>query len=179
MAELSTLARPYAKAVFEMAREGKSFGAWSKQLAAIADAVAQPQIASVIGHPALARSALAEIVTGALGSELDAQGKALVRLLSDNGKLASAIELRKQFELLRAEHEARVAVEITSAVAVPDAQKQVLSAAVAKRLDRAVEITWSTDESLVAGALIRAGDLVIDGSVRGELERLSTALSRP
>ena len=179
MAELSTLARPYAKAVFEMAREGKSFAAWSKQLAALAEAVAQPQIAAVIGHPALARSALAGIVTGALGSALDAQGQALVRLLSDNGKLAAAVELHQQFELLRAEHEARVAVEITSATAVPEAQKQALSQAVAKRLDRAVEITWSTDESLVAGALIRAGDLVIDGSVRGELERQSVQLARP
>lgn len=179
MAELSTLARPYAKAVFEMAREGRSFVAWSKQLAALVEAVQQPQIAAVLGHPALTRVALAEVVAKTAGDALDAQGQALVRLLAENGKLTAVPELRAQFEQLRAEHEARVAVEITSAAPVAEAQKAALSQAVAKRLQREVEITWSTDESLVAGALIRAGDLVIDGSVRGELERLATQLSRP
>lgn len=179
MAELSTLARPYAKAVFEIAREGRSFAAWSKQLAALVEAVQQPQIAAVLGHPALTRAALAEVVAKTAGDALDAQGQALVRLLAENGKLTAVPELRAQFEQLRAEHEARVAVEITSAAPVAEAQKAALSQAVAKRLQREVEITWSTDESLVAGALIRAGDLVIDGSVRGELERLATQLSRP
>lgn len=179
MAELSTLARPYAKAVFEMAREGTSFAAWSKQLAALTEVVAQPQVASVLGHPALTRAALADLVASAAGSALDGAGKALVRLLADNGKLAALPELAAQFEQLRAEHEARVAVEITSAAPVAEAQKAALAQAVAKRLDREVEITWSTDESLIAGALIRAGDLVIDGSAKGELERLSTQLARP
>ena len=179
MAELSTLARPYAKAVFEMARDGNAFAAWSRQLAALAEVVAQPQVAAVLGHPALTRAALAGLVTSVAGSELDAQGAALVRLLADNGKLATVAELRQQFEQLRAECESRAAVAITTAVPVADAQQQALSQAVAKRLQRAVEITWDIDESLIAGALIRAGDLVIDGSARGELERLSTQLSRP
>lgn len=179
MAELSTLARPYAKAVFEMAREGNSFAGWSKQLAALAEVVAQPQIAAVLGHPALTRAALADLIASAAGAELDAQGKALVQLLAENGKLSALPELAAQFEQLRAEHEARVAVEITSAAPVAEAQKAALSQAVAKRLQREVEITWSTDEALIAGALIRAGDLVIDGSARGELERLSTQLARP
>jgi F-type H+-transporting ATPase subunit delta len=83
-----------------------------------------------------------------------------------------------QFEQLRAEAEARVDVEITSASAVPQAQQQQLAAAVGKRLQRDVAITWKTDAELIAGARIRAGDLVIDGSVRGELDRLRTALTR-
>lgn len=179
MAELSTLARPYAKAVFELAREGNAFAAWSKQLAALAEAIRQPQIAAVLGHPALTRGALAELVAAAAGTALDAQGQGLVRLLADNGKLAALSELVAQFERLRAEHEARVAVEITSAAPVAEAQKQALAQAVTKRLQREVEITWSTDEALIAGALIRAGDLVIDGSARGDLERLATQLARP
>jgi len=178
MAELSTLARPYAKAVFELAKETKAFAAWSKQLAALAAAVAEPQVAAVIGHPALTRTALAEIVVKTIGNELDAQGQALVKLLADNARLQAAGELAQQFEVLRADYETRASVEITSAVAVPAAQQKALADAVAKRLGRAVEMSWTTDESLIAGALIRAGDQIIDGSVRGELAQLQTALSR-
>jgi len=178
MAELSTLARPYAKAVFELAKETKGFAAWSKQLSALAAAVVEPQLAAVIGHPALTRAALAEIVAKAIGGALDAHGQALVRLLADNGRLAAAGELAGQFEALRADYETRASVEITSAVAVPAEQQKALADAVAKRLGRAVEMSWTTDESLIAGALIRAGDQVIDGSVRGELAQLQTALAR-
>lgn len=179
MAELSTLARPYAKAVFELARDGKSFALWSKQLAALLATVRAPQIAAVLGHPALTKAALAELVTKVGGAALDAQGQGLVRLLADNGKLATVPELVAQFERLRADFEARVAVQITSAADVPDGQRKTLSDAIAKRLGRAVEVSWTTDESLIAGALIRAGDLVIDGSVSGELSRLTTQLARP
>lgn len=179
MAELSTLARPYAKAVFELARDGQCFAAWSKQLAALLATVQLPQVAAVLGHPALTKSVLAEIVTKAAGGALDAQGQGLVRLLADNGKLASLPQLAAQFEQLRADFEARVAVQITSAVSVPEAQRLTLSTAIAKRLGRAVEVSWTTDDALIAGALIRAGDLVIDGSVSGELSRLTTQLARP
>lgn len=179
MAELSTLARPYAKAVFELARDGASFPAWSQQLSALLELVQQPQIAAVLGHPALTRAALTEIIVKAGGAGLDAQGQGLVRLLASNRKLAALPELVAQFERLRAEYETRVAVQITSAASVPDLQRKTLSDAIAKRLGRAVEISWTTDESLIAGALIRAGDLVIDGSVSGELSRLTTQLARP
>jgi F-type H+-transporting ATPase subunit delta len=178
MADISTLARPYAKAVFELAREGGRFAEWSAQLAALAAAVADPQLGRLIGHPAVDRAALAELFGQALERTLSAEGRALLKLLAENGRLKVAGAIAAQYEALRAEAESRVNVEVTSAAPVEPAQRDALAAAIKKRLKRDVEIEWKTDESLVAGAVIRAGDLVIDGSVRGELERLATALTR-
>ncbi len=176
MAEISTLARPYAKAVFELAAASKSFANWSKQLAAIAEAVAVPAVAQAIRAPGVGKGQLAAVVIEALKSVLDGQGQSLVKLLAQNGRLHVAGALAAQYELLRAEAETRVAVEITTAAPVAEAQKTALSAAVGKKLNRAVDISWSTDAALITGARIKAGDLVIDGSASGELERLKAAL---
>ena len=178
MADLSTLARPYAKAVFELARGSGHLKEWSAQLAAIAEAVANPQLGQLIGHPALTRTDLAGLFGKALGKSLDAEGQALLKLLAENGRLQAAPQIAAQFEALRAEAESRVDVEITTAAKVDKLQQDKLATAIGKRLAREVAIDWKTDEALVAGAVIRAGDLVIDGSVRGELERLQNALAR-
>lgn len=178
MADYSTLARPYAKAVFELAREGKAFPAWSEALGELAALVSAPQMARLIGHPALTKAQLADTLRQALAGKLPSQAVALVRLLIENGRLAVAPAIAEQFERLRAEAESRIDVEITSAAAVAPAQQEQLTAAVKKRLQRDVAIEWKTDADLIGGALIRAGDLVIDGSIRGELDRLQTALTR-
>lgn len=177
MADLSTLARPYAKAAFELARDGGRFKAWGETLDALSAAVKSPQLAGFIGHPALLKSDLADVLGQSIGKQLGAEGSALVKLLVENNRLKAAPFIAEQFEALRAEAESRVDVEITSAVAVSPAQQEKLADAVGKRLEREVVVTWKTDESLVAGAVIRAGDLVIDGSVKGELEKLRTALA--
>lgn len=178
MAELHTLARPYAKAVFELAQESGQLPAWSAQLAVIAKTIADPQVAALVGHPAVSRGELAGALTGALGKQLTPEGGALLHLLADNNRLQAAGEVALQFEQRRAEAEARADVQIVTAVPVKAPQQKALAAAVGKRLAREVIIDWKTDESLLAGAVVRAGDLVIDGSVRGELERMKSALSR-
>lgn len=178
MADISTLARPYAKAVFELARDSGQFKDWSGTLATIAQAVASPEVAPWINHPALSNEDLVAALTQALGGSLSPAGLGLLRLLSENGRLSIAPEIARQYEALRAAAEARADVEITTAVAVPAGQQEQLLQAVGKRLARQVSVEWKTDESLIAGAVIRAGDLVIDGSVKTELERLQTALSK-
>ena len=178
MAELSTLARPYAKAVFELARDSNSFADWGDQLAALSAAAGHPDMVTALKLPGVLKSQIAELMLAALKGQLQPQGESLVRLLADNGRLQAAADLASQFEALRAEAEARVEVEITSAASIGEAEKAKLSSAVAKKLNRAVDIVWNIDESLIAGAKIRAGDLVIDGSAAGELERLKTALTR-
>ena len=178
MAELSTLARPYAKAAFELAREAGKLKDWSAQLAAIAEAIAGPQIAQLIGNPALTRAQLAAVLGEVLAKSLNSEGQTLLRILVENNRLSVADSIAEQYEALRAEAESRSDVEITTAVTVEKAQQDLLAGAIKKRLAREVAIVWNTDESLMAGAVIRAGDLVIDGSVRGELEKLQTALAR-
>lgn len=186
MAELSTLARPYAKAVFELARDEETAGAgrgaagglaeWSALLAGLATTVRDKSVAAAIGHPAVGRGQLAEVLIEALGGAATAQSKNLLRLLSEYNRLKLAPAIAGQFEALRAEHERRVEVQIVSAAPVDAAQQQVLVAAVKKKLNREVNVEWTTDPSLIAGAQIRAGDTVIDGSVSGELARLRQAL---
>lgn len=177
MADLSTLARPYAKAVFALARETGKFKEWSAQLAALAAAVSDPQLARLVGHPAVTKADLIAVF-GEASKPLGKEGQSLLALLVENNRLKSAGFLAQQFETLRAEAESRVDVEITSAVSVDKAQQDALANAIKKRLKLDVGIEWNTDAALIAGAVIRAGDLVIDGSVRGELERLHTALAK-
>jgi len=176
MADLSTLARPYAKAAFELARDGGRYKEWSQALGSLSAAVKSPLLAGLIGHPALLKADLADALSKAVGDSLGAEGGSLVKLLVENKRLQAAPFIAEQYEALRAEAESRADVEITSAVPVPPRQQEQLADAVGKRLARDVVVTWKTDESLVAGAVIRSGDLVIDGSVRGELEKLRTAL---
>ena len=176
MAEPSTLARPYAKAVFELARDESKLAEWSALLAGLATAVRDPQVAAAIGHPAVGRGQLADMLIQAMGAEATDQAKNLLRLLSEYDRLKLAPHIAQQFEVMRAEHERRVDVEIVSAAPVDAAQQQVLVAAVKKKLDRDVNVEWKTDPSLIAGAQIRAGDTVIDGSISGELARLRQAL---
>lgn len=178
MASHHQLARPYAKAVFELARDAGQFKQWSAQLELIAGVVAQPQVAALIAHPALTRSALSGALIEGLGSALSPAGVNLLRTLVENGRLVVAGALAEQYEQLRAEAERRINVEITAAVDVPAAQQKQLAEAIARRLQREVEISWKADPAILGGAVIRADDLVIDGSVRGELERLRAALAR-
>ncbi len=188
MAEPSTLARPYAKAIFELARDESKVGSgrgvaaggladWSAMLTGLSEAVRDPKVAAAIGHPSIGRGQLADILIQAMGKSASEPSKNLLRLLSDYNRLRLVPMIHEQFETLRAEYESRVDVEITSAAPVDKAQQQALAAAIKKRLARDVDIEWKTDESLIAGARVRAGDLVIDGSVAGELEQLRTALT--
>jgi F-type H+-transporting ATPase subunit delta len=177
MAELSTLARPYAKAVFELARDEKRLAEWSAMLAGLAAAVRDPGVARAIGHPSIGRGQLAEVLIEAMGTAATAQSKNLLRLLSEYNRLKLAPAIAEQFEAMRAEHERRVEVQITSAAPVDAAQQQALVAAVKKKLNRDVNVEWKTDPSLIAGAEIRAGDTVIDGSISGELARLRQLLT--
>jgi F-type H+-transporting ATPase subunit delta len=179
MAELRTLARPYAKAVFELAREAGAFQHWSQTLRTLSAAVTDPKVAVLLADPRLSRHDLAGVLTAALGAKLDGPGRNLASLLAENHRLTALPAIAEGFEALRAEAEKRVEVEITTAAAVAEAGQQALVAAVRKRLAREVKVEWKTDPALVAGAVIRAGDLVIDGSVAGELAGLRAALAAP
>ncbi|MDB5986390.1 MAG: synthase subunit delta [Nevskia sp.] len=176
MAELQSLARPYAKAVFELARETNALPAWSQTLATLALTASDAQVVAEIGNPRFSRGDAAKLIIGALGERLNAQAQNLVRLLAENHRIALLPALATEFEALKAEAEKRVEVDITTASEIDSAQKQSLASAIGKRLSREVEVTWNTDASLIAGAVIRAGDLVIDGSVADELTQLRHSL---
>lgn len=177
MADLSTLARPYAKAAFELARDAGTFKQWGAALENLSAAVQSPQVAALIGHPAVVKAQLGAVLSKLMGDSVGEKGNSLVKLLVENNRLKVAPFIAEQFEDLRAQAESRIDVEITTAAQASPREQEQLAAAVGKKLAREVVVTWKTDDSLIAGAVIRAGDLVIDGSAKGELENLRNALA--
>lgn len=176
MAERTTLARPYARAVFDLAGKTKKARThWSKQLGAIASVVQHPGIAPLLGNPRLETEDLAGLIIEAAG-KLDEQGANLVRLLADGNRLSLAPEIASLYEDLRADAEKVVDVEVVAAKEVDEEQQKKLGEALKQRLGQDVRLSVRLDESLIGGAIIRAGDTTIDGSVRGKLARLSSAL---
>jgi F-type H+-transporting ATPase subunit delta len=177
MAEAATIARPYAKAAFMSARDAKALPDWSKALRLGAALGADPRIADLLTSPKLSADQIVSMFAGLGGSGIDAHWQNFVRLLSQNKRLEVLPQIALQFELLRAQYENEVDVEVTSAVPMDAAQQAKLIASLKSRFKRDVRITTAVDASLLGGAVIRAGDLVIDGSIKGRLQRLASELA--
>ncbi len=177
MAENSTVARPYARAVFELAHEAGRFPAWSAFLERAATVVMDERVAGLIDSPRLSRSELAELMIDLAGDEAGEQGHNLIRVLAENDRLGILPEITAEYAVLRDAAENVVDVEVVSAVALTDEEKEGYAAAMRKRLGRDVRLECRVDENLLGGAIIRAGDLVIDGSVSGSLQQLASAVS--
>lgn len=178
MAQVTTIARPYARAVFEIAREAKDFDGWQQQLDALAGLVAAPEMRAAIGNPKFGAEVLVQLVFDVVGERLSTQGRNLVQVLAARKRLTALPEVLSQFVALRRDAERVIEVELVSAVPVEAAQQQRFAKALEAKLGRSVQIKNVTDPSLIGGALLRAGDTVIDGSVRGRLERLAVELAR-
>ena len=178
MAERATIARPYAKAAFEYAREANAFAAWSQGLESAAQIVADPSVAPLTKSPQWPVANLVSLITDVAGAKLDAGMQNFVRVLAENRRLLLLPEIAAHYEELRAAVENTLDVEVISAVTLSDAQADKLKQALSTRLKRTVRMQNSVDSTLLGGAVVRAGDLVIDGSLKGRLERLATDLTR-
>jgi F-type H+-transporting ATPase subunit delta len=178
MAEYSTIARPYAQGVFQLAKARNGFAKWSDMLEYATAVIRDPTMNALIGSPKMPRDRLAQLVIDICGDRFDEQGRNLVRLLAENRRLLVLPEIAAQYAALRAEAEATIHARLITAQPVAAEIQPRLEEALGKRLGRKVTLTTETDAHLLGGAIIRAGDLVIDGSVRGRLERLAATLSR-
>ncbi len=178
MAELATMARPYARAAFEAAREDGDDGLdrWSRMLAVLAGAVAEESVADAIISPARTAEGKARMIIDLLGDELSEKGRNLVHLLAENKRLELAGEMAEQYEVLKDEFLRTLEVEVVSAREISEADLAALSDKLAARFETAISLTSRIDPSLLGGAVIRAGDEVIDGSIRGRLERMADTL---
>lgn len=177
MADKSTIARPYAKAAFEEARDRKRLGPWSEALRTAAAVIGDPRVEALLGNPHVTPEELAALVTGIAGPQLDEQGRNFVATLADNRRLAVLPEISAHFDELKSEAEGVVDVTVTSAAPLDDSQRGKLTTALERRLGRSVRLQCATDPGLIGGAVLRAGDLVIDGSLRGRLERIGYELT--
>ena len=178
MAELATIARPYANAVFDVAKRKNAMDAWSRELAMLAAVTDDPSIGEVIASPAITSIQKANTIARVCGDALGSEGRQFLHVLARNKRLHLLAEISAQFEELRAQEEASLDVEVISAYALNDAEQQRLIEAVGRRFKKEIQLTSRVDESLLGGAIIRAGDTVIDGSVRGKLNRLGETIQR-
>ncbi|MFV8835013.1 F0F1 ATP synthase subunit delta [Aquisalimonas sp.] len=177
-ADFNTIARPYAQAVFKLAREKGELAKWSDTLGLLAAVASDERVHPLLASPRLSPDQANALIRDICGEHLDDAGQNLVRLLAEKGRLIALAPLAEQYEALRAEEEGTLEATIVSAQPVDDKLQAELEASLGKRLKRKVHLTSEIDDRLMGGAIIRAGDLVIDGSVRGRLTRLATALNR-
>lgn len=177
MAELITLARPYAKAAFEVALADNELGEWSRMLRLLAQISEQEEVNRLLLSPRLTAEKQAETLIDICGDELSEKARNLVRLLADNKRLGLLPEIVELFDALKAEQEQTIDVELTTAFELNDEVVEKLAQALRQRLQREVRLQMTVEKSLIGGAVIRAGDTVIDNSVRGKLTKLAEAMN--
>lgn len=180
MAETTTIARPYARAAFEEAQASGELNRWSELLQAAAAVAADASMRSLLANPKVNHQEKANLLLD-ICSEICKDGipdaaRNFIMLLAENLRLPALPQIAAIFEKLRADAEKTVQAQLVTAFAISDAQRKKIAKALKARLKRNVELECAVDNSLIGGAIIRAGDLVIDGSVRGQLDRLAAAL---
>lgn len=185
MADNNTVARPYAQAIFEIADGAGALADWSESLLVAGQLFADRELAEYLGNPDFNDEQRFNFLTGLFdkaGSKLlagsDKKGTNFLKLLLENGRVAVLPEISAHFEALKAKVENSVDAVVTSAAALSETQQNEIAASLKKRLGRDVRITTEIDETLIGGAVIRAGDVVIDGSLRARLEGLANALTK-
>ena len=173
--EMKTIARPYAKAAFDFAVEKKAVDNWLTMLGFAAQVATDQQVEDIINSNLNAEK-MADLFLAVCGDQLDEQGQNLIRVMAVNGRLSVLPAVVLEFAALKAELDREVEADVISAAKLTKQQMAKIQASLEKRLDRKVKLNCSVDPALMAGIIIRAGDLVIDGSVRGRLSRLAETL---
>ena len=174
--ESTTIARPYAEALFDRALETGKLDLWADMLEMMAAVTADPEIAGLIANPRLTREQMTELLLDIGGSRLSDEGQNMVRLLVANDRLQVLPEIEQLFNSLKAEHEGVLDVTVVTAFELEPDQEAQLAKSLKQTLGRDVRISSEQDASLIGGVRIRAGDMVIDGSVAGQLSKLANEL---
>lgn len=178
MAELATLARPYANAVFEVAKEEDRLDLWSRTLAVLVRALEEPEVQPLIASPIHSPAKKAITLTDILGDQLTESMRRFVHVLAENRRLELLPEIREGFEVKLEEEQRTLTVEITTAVDLTDEEKKRFTDTLQQRFQRDISLANEIDPQVLGGALIRAGDTVLDGTVRGKLEKLRNQMQR-
>ncbi|MBI4194488.1 MAG: F0F1 ATP synthase subunit delta [Betaproteobacteria bacterium] len=177
MAELTTIARPYAEAVFKLAREESHIGEWTEALALLDLVISDPGMLAGIRDPNVSAQQLESIVLSVVGVQLDGACRNFVQVLIQNGRLEIVPQIRTLYEELRRQHEGILEARIISALPIDDGQVARLVARLESKYRRKVSAKVEIDPQLIGGVKILVGDKVIDATVRGRLEAMAAALT--
>jgi F-type H+-transporting ATPase subunit delta len=174
--EISSIARPYAEAVFSHASESGNLDLWSEMLSLMAIAVKDEALSRLIANPSVNSAKLTGLLLDIGGGRLNEEAQNLIKLLVQNKRLMALPSIAELFEALKNQSEGAIEVHIKSAFEMKPAQEKVIADALKRKLGRDVNICNETDENLIGGIRIKAGDVVIDGSIKGQLEKLANEL---
>jgi len=177
MAELTTIARPYAQAIFELARGTNELNSWSESLDLMQNIASDESMSAAIENPSLTIAETADLFIHVCGEHIDGSARNVIKLLAENRRLQLLPEIASLYEEMKADAENSIDATVTAAHPVSDEQRDKIAAALKAKLGRDVNVHCEIDESLLGGAIIRAGDTVIDGSLRGKLTKFAHALS--
>ncbi len=174
MSELSTLARPYAEAVFKRAKETESSQEWSDTLAFLSAIMQDESLAAIVNNPRVGQDELTQLLLDICQDQMTAgEANNFLKLLIENGRLALAPQIAELFENYKAEDEGYVDVDVITAFVLTKAEEKSFATSLKKKLNKIVNISASVDKSLIGGFLVKAGDTVIDGSISGQLQQLA------
>ncbi|HEX7633951.1 MAG TPA: F0F1 ATP synthase subunit delta [Noviherbaspirillum sp.] len=176
MAELATIARPYAEALFRVAKSG-NLAAWSDLVSEMAAVAALPDVKAFTSNPKLADQQIVETFLSLLKSTGSAEAKNFVSMLVENGRLTLLPEIGTQFHALKNASEGAADAEITSAFELSDAQVKDLVATLEKKFGRKLNPSVKVDSALIGGVRVAVGDEVLDTSVRAKLQKMYSALA--
>ncbi len=177
MSELTTAARPYARAVFEMAKETGELDNWSESLNFMGAIATNEEVVKLLNAPKMAKQTGADVFIQLCDDKLDEKAQNLVKTLAENNRIQLLPEISALFEVLKDEAEGSIEAIVISAKKLTKAEEKSITTALQKRLGRKVKLKVSIDKALLGGAIIKAGDLVIDGSIQGRLKKMSTAMA--
>jgi F-type H+-transporting ATPase subunit delta len=175
MSEMITVARPYAKAAFEFAVESQALDSWHEMLVFAAEVAKNTEMQAFLSGSSSAEK-MAEVFSQVCGEQLNDKGQNLIKVMAENGRLPVLPAVVDLYAEMHAEYSKEISVDVTSAVELVAEQVDKLSAALEKRLERKVNLNCSVDASVVGGLVIKAGDIVIDSTIRGKLNRLTDTL---
>jgi F-type H+-transporting ATPase subunit delta len=178
MTDFTTAARPYANAVYDLAHETSSLDSWSDALANLAAVVNDAQMSKLLDDPGSGKNQKGELVIQVLGDKLNEQQQNLVKLMAENGRLKLMPDVLEQFEVARAKAENKVEAEVISAFELSTKQTSELVNTLKNKLGCEVTLTTTIDKSLIGGVVIKAGDTIIDASMKSQLDSLALSLGR-
>jgi F-type H+-transporting ATPase subunit delta len=178
MSDFTTAARPYANAVYDIAHEASALEAWGDALANLATVVSDTQINKLLDNPDLSKNQKGELIIQVLGDKLTEKQQNLVKLMAENSRLKLMPDVLEQFEVARAKAENKVEAEVISAFELSAQQISELVNTLKNKLGCDVTLTTTIDESLIGGVVIRAGDTIIDASMKSQLDSLALSLGR-
>lgn len=178
MAELATIARPYAEAVFRLAKQGNALPAWSDALNMIASVYQDAQMQATMANPKVSSADIEKLLLAICGERIDAVARNLIQLLVYNRRLSVLAEIRDMFEQLKLEDEGKLDAKISSAFPMEDAQRSDVVKLLSSRFKRKINATVTVDPELIGGIKVEVGDKVWDASVRGRLQTMAATLTK-